>query len=107
MAKVLGFNKTGNDDYFELLQRAELQQKLITDLIKLNEAYEAEVKRLVGEYDIVYQNYLDAIAILQKYDPHNFGYPKFLNKDLIKIRASNRNIEGVEFIDFSKPKADE
>ena len=73
----------------------------------MNEAYEGEVKRLVGEYDIVYENYLNAIAILQQYDPHNFGYSEFLNKDLIKIRASNRNIKGVEFVDFSKPKADE
>jgi hypothetical protein len=49
MAKVLGFNPTQTNDYFELANRVELQQKLIEELIKLNEGYEAEVKRLVGE----------------------------------------------------------
>lgn len=105
MAKVLGFNP--QQSYIDMENTIKLQRSLIEELIKLNEGYEAEVKRLVGEYDIVYENYLNAIAILKQYDPHNFGYSEFLNKDLIKIRASNRNIKGVEFVDFSKPKADE
>jgi hypothetical protein len=107
MAKVLGFNKEGNDDYFQLMQRAELQQKLITELVTLNEGYEAEVKRLVGEYDKIYELYVAATELLKQYDPSNFGYPKIIDKDIMKRRGSNRNIKGIEFIDFSKPKADE
>ena len=105
MAKVLGFNKTGNDDYFELLQRVELQQKLITELVTLNEGYESEVKRLVGEYDKLYENYIASIKTLQTYNPLSFGFPSYEDKELIV--KGNRVVEGIEFIDFSKPKADE
>jgi hypothetical protein len=100
MAKVLGFNPTQTNDYFELANRVELQQKLIEELIKLNEGYEAEVKRLVGEYDKMYE-------LLKYYDPMLFGYSEAVDADLMKRISNRRGTSGVEFIDFSKPKADE
>jgi hypothetical protein len=37
--------------------------------------------------------------LLKNYDPDKFGYPKFVNKDIIR---KNQKSEGVQFIDFSK-----
>jgi hypothetical protein len=42
--------------------------------------------------------------LLKNYDPDRFGYPKFVNKDIIRKNQKN---EGVQFIDFSKQKASE
>jgi hypothetical protein len=106
MAKVLGFNPP-KESYVELHDTIRLQRSLIEELIKLNEGYEAEVKRLVVEYDKIYELYVAATELLKQYDPSNFGYPKVIDKDIMKRRGSNRNIKGIEFIDFSKPKADE
>ena len=100
MAKVLGFNPTHTNDYFELANKVELQQKLIEELIKLNEGYETEVKRLVGEYDKMYE-------LLKYYDPMLFGYSEVVDKDFMKKISSRRGVPGIEFIDFSKPKVDE
>jgi hypothetical protein len=55
MAKVLGFNP--QQSYIEMEDTIKLQRSLIEELIKLNEGYEAEVKRLVGEYDKLYERY--------------------------------------------------
>jgi hypothetical protein len=77
----------------------KLQRSLIEELIRLNEGYEAEVKRLVGEYDKIYELYLMGEQLLKNYDPDRFGYPKFVNKDIIRKNQKN---EGVQFIDFSK-----
>jgi len=57
MAVILGNNPTQTNDYFELSEKCKLQQSLIDELIKLNQGYEAEVKRLVGEYDKLYEKY--------------------------------------------------
>jgi hypothetical protein len=105
MAKVLGFNP--QQSYIEMEDTIKLQRSLIEELVRLNEGYEAEVKRLVGEYDKIYELYLMGEQLLKNYDPDKFGYPKFVNKDIMKKKTNNRNIEGIEFIDFSKPKVNE
>ena len=105
MAKVLGFNPTQTNDYFELAQKVRGLEKLVGELSSLNLAYEKEVKRLVGEYDKLYENYRNAEELLKNYDPHHFGYPKFINEDI--MRKKNKNIQGVDFIDFSKTKSNE
>ena len=97
MAKVLGFNP--QQSYIDMENTIKLQRSLIEELIKLNEGYEAEVKRLVGEYDKIYDLYLMGEELLKNYDPDKFGYPKFVNKDIIRKNQKN---EGVQFIDFSK-----
>ena len=107
MAKVLGFNPTETNDYFELAQKVRGLEKLVGELSSLNLAYEAEVKRLVGEYDKLYENYSNVEQLLKNYDPSQFGYPKIVSKDIMKRRGSNRNMEGIEFIDFSKPQTNE
>jgi hypothetical protein len=107
MAKVLGFNPTQTNDYFELAQKVRGLEKLVGELSSLNLAYEEEVKRLVGEYDKLYGQYLNVEQLLKQYDPSNFGYPNVVDKDIIKRRGSNRNIKGIEFIDFSKPNTNE
>jgi hypothetical protein len=101
MAKVLGFNPP-KESYVELHDTIRLQKGLIEELVKLNAGYEQEVKRLVGEYDNLYEQYKNAEQLLKHYDPSNFGYPKVIDKDIMKRRGSNRNIKGIEFIDFSK-----
>jgi len=55
MAKVLGFNP--QQSYIDMENTIKLQRSLIEELIRLNEGYEAEVKRLVGEYDKLYEKY--------------------------------------------------
>ena len=55
MAKVLGFNP--QQSYIEMDDTIKLQRSLIEELVRLNEGYEAEVKRLVGEYDKLYEKY--------------------------------------------------
>jgi hypothetical protein len=105
MAKIIGKDLTSYHN--ELSNKVELQQKLIEELVKLNEGYEEEVKRLVGEYDKIYGLYTAISELLKHYDPAQFGYPKVVDKDFMKMIASRRNVPGVEFIDFSKPKADE
>ena len=99
MAKVLGFNPP-NESYVELHDTIKLQRSLIEELIKLNEGYEAEVKRLVGEYDKMYE-------LLKYYDPMLFGYSEVVDADLMKRISNRRGTPGVEFIDFSKPIVDE
>ena len=97
MAKVLGFNP--QQSYIDMENTIKLQRSLIEELIRLNEGYEAEVKRLVGEYDKIYELYLMGEELLKNYDPDKFGYPKFVNKDIIRKNQKN---EGVQYIDFSK-----
>jgi hypothetical protein len=105
MAKVLGFNPTETNDYFELAQKVRGLEKLVGELASLNLAYEGEVKRLVSEYDKLYELYSNSEQLLKNYDPHHFGYPKFINEDI--MRKKNKNIQGLEFIDFSKPQTNE
>jgi predicted ATPase len=57
MAVVLGHNPTQTNDYFELTQKVKLQTQLIDELIKLNQGQEAEITRLVMEYDKLYERY--------------------------------------------------
>jgi hypothetical protein len=87
MAKVLGFNP--QQSYIEMEATITLQRSLIEELIKLNDGYEAEVKRLVGEYDKIYELYLMGEQLLKNYDARKFGYP---------------TPPSIEFIDFSKNK---
>lgn len=56
MAKVLGFEPE-NKKIYDLEQKIQMQEKLIEELVKLNQSYEAEVHRLVGEYDKLYIKY--------------------------------------------------
>jgi hypothetical protein len=56
MATVLGFNPP-KESYVELHDTIRLQKGLIEELVKLNAGYEQEVKRLVGEYDKLYEKY--------------------------------------------------
>lgn len=57
MAVVLGHNPQQSNEYFALTQKVKLQQQLIEELMKLNAGYEEEVKRLVSEYDKLYERY--------------------------------------------------
>jgi hypothetical protein len=106
MAKVLGFNPP-NESYVELHDKIKLQKSLIEELVKLNEGYEEEVKRLVGEYDKIYGLYTAMSELLKHYDPIQFGYPKVEDKDFMKMINARRNNPNIEFIDFSKPIVDE
>jgi uncharacterized coiled-coil protein SlyX len=65
MAKVLGFDKDASKVY-ELENKVKLQQSLIEELVKLNAGYEQEVKRLVGEYDKLYEKYEHSLKFIQK-----------------------------------------
>ena len=56
MAKVLGFNPTQTNDYFELAEKATALEKLVKELVELNQSQDEEMKRLVGEYDKLYEN---------------------------------------------------
>jgi hypothetical protein len=105
MAKVLGFDNDIRQKNRELESTLELQRSLIEELVKLNEGYEEEVKRLVTSYDALYEEHMNMGELLKHYDPDMFGYPKIINKDL--IRKNRKDIEGVEFIDFSKTKTNE
>jgi len=64
MAQVLGFNP--QQSYIEMEDTIKLQRSLIEELVKLNEGYEAEVKRLVGEYDKLYEKYEHSLKFIQK-----------------------------------------
>jgi len=98
MATIIGKDLTAYHN--QLTDKVELQQKLIEELIKLNQAQEEEIKRIVGEYDKMYE-------LLKYYDPMLFGYSEVVDVDLMKRISNRRGASGVEFIDFSKPKADE
>ena len=65
MATILGFNPP-KESYVELHDTIRLQKGLIEELVKLNAGYEQEVKRLVGEYDKLYEKYEHAIKFIQK-----------------------------------------
>lgn len=82
MAKVLGFRDDIVEKYRELEQQSQLQKSLIEELVKLNEGYEDEVKRLVGAYDTLYEKYMKLIEEVQKVNPDLAGYPKFENVEL-------------------------
>ena len=56
MAKVLGFEPE-NKKVYDLEQKIKMQEGLIEELLKLNQSYEEEVRRLVGEYDKLYIKY--------------------------------------------------
>ena len=105
MAKVLGFNP--QQSYIDMENTIKLQRSLIEELVKLNEGYEEEVKRLVGEYDKIYVLYTTIEEILKHYDPMQYGFPKVVDKEFMERMLSRRNNPNIEFIDFSKPKADE
>ena len=98
MATIIGKDLTAYHN--QLTDKVELQQKLIEELIKLNQAQEEEIKRIVGEYDKMYE-------LLKYYDPMLFGYSEVVDVDLMKRISNRRGTSGLEFIDFSKPKADE
>ena len=66
MAVVLGNNPQQSNEYFMLVQKVKLQTQLIEDLMKLNMGQEEEIKRLVGEYDKLYEKYEHAIKFIQK-----------------------------------------
>jgi predicted ATPase len=57
MAKVLGFNPTQTNDYFELNEKAKALEKLVKELVQLNQAQDEEMKRIVREYDKLYESY--------------------------------------------------
>ena len=59
MAKVLGFNPTQTNDYFELNEKAKALEKLVKELVDLNQAQDEEMKRIVGEYDKLYEKYVE------------------------------------------------
>jgi hypothetical protein len=55
MARIIGHDLTAYHN--ELTDKVALQAKLIEELVKLNENYEVEVKRLVDEYNKLYVKY--------------------------------------------------
>jgi phosphopantothenate synthetase len=57
MAKVLGFNPTQTNDYFEVNEKAKALEKLVKELVELNQAQDEEMRRIVGEYDKLYEKY--------------------------------------------------
>jgi hypothetical protein len=105
MAQVIGHDL--RQYHNELSDKVRLQEKLIDELVKLNENYEVEVKRLVDEYNKLYELHLGMGELLKHYDPAQFGYPKVVDKELMEKVAKRRDIPGVEFIDFSKPKTND
>jgi hypothetical protein len=105
MARVIGHDL--RQYHNELSDKVRLQEKLIDELVKLNENYEVEVKRLVDEYNKLYELHLGMGELLKHYDPAQFGYPKHVDKEVMEKVAKRRDIPGVEFIDFSKPKTND
>ena len=105
MAKVLGFNP--QQSYIDMENTIKLQRSLIEELVKLNEGYEEEVKRLVGEYDKIYVLYTTIEEILKHYDPMQYGFPKVVDKEFMERIINRRNNPNIEFIDFSKQKESE
>ena len=85
MAKVLGFNPTEHKTYREAVEKAEQLERLVKELVQLNQAQDEEIRRIIGEYDSLYEKY-DSIKK--------------------KIKTGN-NIPGIEFIDFTKPNTNE
>ena len=59
MAKVLGFNPTQTNDYFEVSEKAAALEKLVKELVELNQSQDEEMRRLVGEYDKLYEKYVE------------------------------------------------
>jgi predicted ATPase len=59
MAKVLGFNPTQSNDYFEIAEKAAALEKLVKELVELNQSQDEEMRRLVGEYDKLYEKYVE------------------------------------------------
>jgi predicted ATPase len=59
MAKVLGFNPTQSNDYFEIAEKATALEKLVKELVELNQSQDEEMRRLVGEYDKLYEKYVE------------------------------------------------
>lgn len=55
MAIVLG--KNPQQSYVELTDKIKGLEKLVTELIQLNQAQDSEIKRIVGEYDKLYEKY--------------------------------------------------
>jgi len=92
MAKVLGFDNDIRQKNRELESTLILQRSLIEELVKLNEGYEEEVKRLVTAYDALYEKLLKYEKEIQKINPNIAGYPTF---------------EKIEYKDFSKTKTNE
>lgn len=66
MATILGNNTQHSSEYFALVQKEKLQRQLIEDLMKLNMGQQEEIKRLVGEYDKLYEKYEHALKFIQK-----------------------------------------
>jgi predicted ATPase len=58
MAKVLGFNPTQTNDYFELAEKVKVLEKLVKELVQLNQSQDEEMRRIVGEYDTLYEKYV-------------------------------------------------
>jgi len=58
MAKIIGHNPTQTNEYAELNEKVKLQNEVIEELIKLNQGYEEEIKRIVNQYDKLYEEYM-------------------------------------------------
>lgn len=58
MAKIIGHNPTQTNEYVELNEKVKLQQQVIEELVKLNNGYEEEIKRIVNQYDALYEQYM-------------------------------------------------
>lgn len=56
MATIIGKDPQAQQIY-DLEQKVQLRDKMIEELMKLNDSYEVEVKRLVDEYDKLYSKY--------------------------------------------------
>lgn len=57
MATIIGKDPQSQQIY-ELEQKVQLRDRMIEELMKLNDGYETEVKRLVDEYDKLYSKYV-------------------------------------------------
>jgi predicted ATPase len=57
MAKILGHNPTQSTAYIEVVEKANALEKIVGELVQLNQAQDEEIKRIVGEYDKLYEKY--------------------------------------------------
>lgn len=63
MATIIGHNPERSESYEALHEKVKLQEGLINELSRLNSLYEEEMKRVVEEYDKLYEAYEKAKGV--------------------------------------------
>lgn len=57
MATIIGHNPTEHKTYREAVEKSQALEKIVKELVELNQSQDAEIRRIVGEYDKLYEKY--------------------------------------------------